>query len=520
MQAHITTLFQKGINLANQNAYDAAASCFEAILKRDPNRTEAMVNSGLMHYSAGRLEKAEQFILLSLSKSPNAAESYYYLGLIYKASNNIHDALASYQLALNCHPNFDLAWYNLGEILLNQKQYSLAIQCFQKVITITPDFEDAYLNLGESHSRLEQYHEAIRYFKQLISMNPNHTDALYNLGVAYNNLRQYNEALSIYDTALLIDPGHIKSHYNKSFILLTKGDYANGFAEYEWRLKKHSTYKAKSKKPFWKGEQMPSKTLLVYAEQGFGDCMQFIRFLPYIQKKVKNIILECQPELIRLFSSLETVDKIVPRGAPLPEHDFQASLLSMGFFLNITLNNLPANIPYLESNSPLPKEIKPFFKNTQKIKIGVVWGGTGSTLDKTDMGRSLPLKTFQGLLDIEQLQWFSFQKGARTIELNQSPGERLVDLGQFFNDFADTASAACEMDLIITVDTAMAHLAGALGLRVWTLLSYDADWRWLRNQDETPWYPGMRLFRQECPGSWTSVIKHITDAFFQEFFND
>ena len=517
MQNNINDLFQKGIHLANQNNYDAAATCFETILKHDPNRIEAIINSGLMHYYAGRFELAEQYILSSLSKRPNSADLYYYLGLIYKASNNINDAMASYQLALNCNHNYDLAWYNFGEIIFNREQYKLAIKCFQKVIAIRPDFEDAYLNLGESHSRLEQFHDAIRYFKQLLSINPNHTDALYNMGVAYNGLRQYKDAITTYDKVLSIDPGHVKSHYNKSFILLSEGDYVNGFSEYEWRLKKHETYKSISDKPMWQGNQMPSKTLFVYAEQGFGDCIQFIRFLPHVQKKVKKIILECQPELVRLFSDLDTVDCIVPRGDPLPDHDFQASLLSMGYLLKTSLDHLPAKIPYLKSDQPLPKEIEKYVDGNQKVKIGLVWGGTGSTLKKTDMGRSIPLKGCQRFLQIQHYQWFSFQKGARSKELDQPPGEQLIDLGQYFNDFTDTASSACEMDLIITVDTAMAHLAGALGLRVWTLLSYDADWRWPKNIDYCPWYPGMRLFRQECPGNWKSVLEQVKKALLQEF---
>jgi len=509
MQTNITELFQKGMTLANQHAYDAAAICFESIIKYDPNRIEAIVNSGIMHYYAGRYKKAEQYILSSLSKCPGSADSYYYLGLIYKASNNIHNAMASYQLALNCNSQFDLAWYNFGELLFNQEQYNLAIICFQKVINISPDFEDAYLNLGESHSRKENFHQAIQWFKQLLSINSNHTDALYNIGVAYNGLRQYKKAIEIYDKVLAIDSDHVKSHYNKSFILLSDGDYINGFSEFEWRLKKHATYKSVSNKPVWQGNQMQSKTLLVYAEQGFGDCIQFIRFLPCIQKKVKKIILECQPELVRLFSDLNAVDQVIPRGDSLPDHDFQISLLSVGYALNITLDNLPSHIPYLKGNYPLPKEIAHYWYKNQKIKIGLVWGGTGSTQKKTDLGRSLSLKAYQELLDLKHIQWFSFQKGARAIELNKPPGEQLIDLGQYFDDFADTASAARQMDLIITVDTAMAHLAGALGLRVWTLLSYDADWRWLKNLDYSPWYPGMRLYRQDRPGNWDTILEQI-----------
>jgi len=519
MKHNISELFQKGINYANQNNYDAAASCFEAILVHDPDQKEAIVNSGLMHYYAGRFEKAEKFILSGLSKSPNTAESYYYLGLIYKASNNIHDAMASYQLALNCNPSFDLAWYNLGELFLSQEQYNLALQCFQKVIAISPDFEDAYLNLGESYSRQERFHEAIRYFKQLLSINSKNTDAMYNIGVAYNGLRCHQEAILYYEKVLSIDPGHIKSHYNKSFNHLSVGDYVHGFSEYEWRLKKHETYRSISEKPMWQGNPIPSKTLLIYAEQGFGDCIQFIRFLPYIKKKAKRIILECQPELVRLFSQLNTVDAIIPRKDPLPPHDFQASLLSMGYLLNITLDHLPAKIPYLHANTPLPKEMAHCIDDHIKIKIGFVWGGTGSTLKKTDMGRSLPLKSCQSLFDIAHFQWYSFQKGARTTELKQTPGEQLIDLGQYFKDFADTARAACEMDLIITVDTAMAHLAGALGLKVWTLLSYNADWRWLKDAANCPWYPGMTLFRQKKSGDWTSVLEQVRNTLLQEFLD-
>lgn len=375
MKTNISALFQKGIYHANQNNYDAAASCFETILMHEPNQIDAIVNSGLMHYYAGRFEKAEQLILSCIAKKPNSADSYYYLGLIYRASNNIHDAMASYQLAINCNPKYDLAWYNLGELFLSQEKYTIALQCFKKVIEISPDFEDAYLNLGESYSRQEQFQKAIRYFNQLLSMNPKNTDALYNLGVAYNSLRQNHEAIAAYDRVILIDPGHIKSHYNKSFCLLLDGDYVNGFSEYEWRLKKNETYRSQSKQPMWQGNPIPSKTLLVYAEQGFGDCIQFIRFLPYIQKRANRIILECQPELIQLFSQFNNVDQIIPRGAPLPYHDFQASLLSMGHLLNITLDHLPSKIPYLKTTTPLSDQMAQYIRDNKKLKIGLVWGG-------------------------------------------------------------------------------------------------------------------------------------------------
>ncbi|ETR72203.1 MAG: TPR repeat-containing protein [Candidatus Magnetoglobus multicellularis str. Araruama] len=510
MQTNIDSLFNKGLILASNKAYDAASQCFEQILHYNPNCMEAILNAGLMHYYAGRYDFAEQFIKVGISKSKGSADAFYYLGLIYQAKNMNDDAISAYQKTLTFDSNYIEAWYNLGVLLFNQEHYTQAIECFKNVISIDSHFEDAYLNLGESYSRMEKYSQAIQCFKRLLSINTANTDALYNMGVAYNGLRQYDKAIKAYNTVLSIDPGHVKSHYNKSFIILALGDFINGFKEYEWRLKKRSTYKSASDKPRWQGKPLPTKTLLVYAEQGFGDCIQFIRFMPTIQQRVKDIVLECQEPLFRLFSALDSVDTIIKRGDELPSHDFQASLLSMGALLNITFNQLPGKVPYLNTEFLLRKELSDLINTDNNIyKVGLVWGGTGSTTRKTDMGRSLSLDACKVLLDIKTIQWFSFQKGARARELDHPTGKQLIDLGQHCLDFADTAMAAKQMDLIITVDTAMAHLAGSLGLNVWTLLSYDADWRWMKGIDYNPWYPSMRVFRQKIPGDWRFVIDTV-----------
>ncbi|MBF0449673.1 MAG: tetratricopeptide repeat protein [Candidatus Magnetomorum sp.] len=519
MDADIQHLFHQAMTFADQQNYETAANCFETIITQDPARLDALINLGLMHYYAGHYEQAEQCMRSGLSKMPTSPDVYFNLGLICSAANKPAEAMDCYQKSIAYDSSNAHAWYNLGDLYFHQKQYKPAIQCFKKAISLKDDFHDAHLNLGESYSRMGQYQKAIKCFNRLISLHPNHKDAFYNLGVAYNGQRQYQDAINAYDHALAIDPNHVKSHYNKSFILLLLGDFVNGFLEYEWRLNKQETYRSSSQMPFWKGTSSENKTLLVYAEQGFGDCIQFVRFLPMIHKKVKSILLECQPELVRLFTGFQGIDTIIQRGDPLPEHDYQVSLLSLGYILNITRDRLPSDIPYL---NPLKKESQVsdiIALHNKKIKAGIVWGGTGSTEMKTDMGRSLQLKECAVLLDMPDIQWFSFQKGARTRELHQSPGEKLIDLGTYCSDFFDTAIAACQMDVIITVDTAMAHLAGALGLNVWTLLSFDADWRWLQATDQSPWYPSMKLFRQDKPKNWEKVLYRVKNKLHETLNN-
>jgi len=507
------TLQQKAMAFAEKNAYDDAAKCFEQILHHDPNRVDALLNAGLMHYYAGRYQFAEQFVLAGIAKDSQSPDAYYYLGLIYTATNHPKGAINCYHRAVILAPQYEMAWYNLGSLFFDQKEYDAAISCYKKVLEINPNCFDAGLNIGESYARIEQFEKAIQCFKKLVLTHPNSPDVHYNMGVAYNGLRQYRDAIAAYDRALAIDAGHVKSHYNKSFILLLHGDYINGFAEYEWRLKQPKTYQSVSIKPRWQGNPIPNQTLFMYAEQGFGDCIQYIRFLPMIRERVGRLILECQPELTRLFSGLKYIDLLIPRGSPLPAHDYQASLLSMGYLMKITLQNLPQYMPYLTPTTPLSDRVRQtIHKKSGQPKIGIVWGGTGSTEMKTDMGRSMRLQECLTLFEMKNIQWFSFQKGARAKELNALTDDQLIDLGKYCADFADTAAAASQMDLIITIDTAMAHLAGALGLPVWVLLSYDADWRWLLNIRDNPWYPGMRVFRQLQPGHWRNVLIAVQTA--------
>jgi len=510
-------LFNQAKTFADQKNYSKAANCFQQIVRLDSSRIDALINSGLMYYYNGQYDRAEQCMLRALSKIPDSSDIYYNLGLIYNASNQKEQSIDCYKKALTCDSKNVLAWYNLGDLYFQQKQYKTAIHCFQKTISLEKYFSDAHLNMGESYSRLENYEQAIDCFKHLLSIEPQNIDAYYNLGVAYNALRQYKRAISAYDQALAINSNHIKSHYNKSFILLLLGDFDNGFLEYEWRIKKSETYRSSSQKPFWNGAKIKDDTLLVYAEQGFGDCIQFIRFLPMIRKKVKTIVLECQKELIRLFTDIQCIDIIVQRDKPLPDHHYQVSLLSLGHLLKITQKQLPGTIPYLKQSFSVPKYLSDIIAAHRKqLNVGFVWGGTGSTIMRTDMGRSLLLKECETFFGMNNVQWFSFQKGPRAKELNDSPGNQLIDLGKHCSDFADTAIAACQMDLIITVDTAMAHLAGALGLKVLTLLSFDADWRWLQKIDYSPWYPTMKLFRQDKPGSWKNVLLRVKHEIFKQ----
>jgi len=503
-------LFNQATKFADQQDYLQASQLFKQIVDEDSSRIDALINLGLMYYYAKNFDLAEQYMIQASSILQESPDIYFNLGLIYTALNKPDQAIDSYYKSLSFDSQNAIAWYNLGDLYFLQKQYHKAIHCFRKTISLEKFFCNAYLNLGESYSRMQEFEQAINTFKQLISIDPQNTDAWYNIGVACNGLRQYTDAIAAYDHVIAIDSNHVKSHYNKSFILLLLGNFKNGFKEYEWRLKKKDTYQSSSQQPFWNDTSTTDSILLVYAEQGFGDCIQFIRFLPMIHKKVKKIIFESQKELVRLFAGFDGLDQIVQRGEDLPAHDYQLSLLSLGHVLQISPDHLPGKVPYLEASRPFQANICDMITtNENNFKIGIVWGGTGSTVQKTDMGRSLFLKECQPLFEIENVQWFSFQKGHRTRELVDFSEDQFIDLGKHCSDFFDTAQAASQMDLVITVDTAMAHLAGALGLNVWTLLSYDADWRWFQTIEDSPWYPTMRLFRQDKPGSWNNVILRV-----------
>jgi hypothetical protein len=345
-----------------------------------------------------------------------------------------------------------------------------------------------------------RFEEAVASADRAIAINPNSTPAHFNRAHALRDLCRFDEAIASLDRALAITPNYAKAHYSRGLLLLMKGDFEHGWPEYEWRWKKpdFTSVKREFPQPRWDGSPLADKTILLHPEQGLGDAIQFIRYAPLVeQRSAKKVIVESPPPLTRLlresFSNSGTIE-IVEAGQSLPPFDVQIPLLSLPMVFGTTLANIPADVPYLRARE-FDRQL------TGDFRVGLCWAG--SRYHPNDWLRSIPLEMFRPLTEISGVTWFSLQHDEDALPL------RLVDLTNELNDLSDTAAIIAKLDLVITVDTSIAHLAGALGKPTWTLVQFSPDWRWMLDRGDSPWYPTMRLFRQTKVGDWSSVIEKV-----------
>lgn len=428
----------------------------------------------------GHLEEAVEALLTLLGMNPLSAPAYTNLGVALRRLGRIEEAVAAYQSALAFAPGDPAVLNNLGVILQDQDHHDRAAACFRQAIAISPASVNSYLNLSLT-AREE--------------MN-------------------VDQAIALARAATTIDPALAEAHTALGVALLLRGELKEGFREYEWRsqMADFPSPQRHFSSPTWDGRIISGQTLLVYDEQGVGDTIQFARYVQLLKSRGIRVMLECNAQLVRLLSGLQGAEKVIKRFDPLPEHDFHVSLLSLPHRLGTLLYTIPANVPYLAADSELTAKWAARLGPRRGLRVGVVWAGNPEF--KADRIRSPRLNAFLSLLDVPGVEMFALQKGAgRDDLLHCGPlPSSFTDLGADIGDFADTAAIMENLDLIISSCTAPAHLAGALGRPVWTVLPFAPDWRWLDNGLCTPWYPTMRLFRQDRRGDWTSVVHRVRTA--------
>jgi uncharacterized protein (TIGR03032 family) len=394
-----------------------------------------------------------------------------------------------------------------GNNLYHQGKLEEAIQNYRQCLKLKPDFLQAQYHLGVALGDTANYPEAIEVLKQVIEVDPNHAEAHNSLGYVYSQQRQLEQAIFHYGEAVRLNGSYAKAHFNLGMILLQTGEFERGFSECEWRWQTENFTPFECPQAKWNGEDILDKTLLIHTEQGAGDAIQFIRYIPLAAQQCKRIILICTEYLTPLFETVEGIDQIMQAGEiSLSAFDVYCPLMSLPYIFKTTLETIPAEIPYLQAASK-PK----LRKSATQLNVGIVWAG--SPTHKNDKNRSCKLTDFLPILQVPQVAFYSLQKGEKSQELQLLPSQiKVKDLESQLNTYADTAAIINQLDLIIGVDTSVVHLAGALGKPVWTLLCYNPDWRWLLDREDTPWYPTMRLFRQSQPGDWLSVMQQVQQA--------
>jgi tetratricopeptide (TPR) repeat protein len=547
---HAGALNNLGNALQDSGQSATAVECFRRAVQINPQLANAHNNLGNALVSLGQLPQASACFQQALNINPKHLDARNNLGLAFIVQNQLPEATSCFREVLAIDPNHAHACVNLGNALLLQKQPAEAAECFRRAIGFLPNYANAHNNLGQALDQLGQTTLAIESFRQAIQLEPNNANAHNNLGnalVAQGDLagatESYKQALRIspgdanarenlanaftnlgnalkdqgplnqaaenYRQALTIDAQHTMARWNQALLHLLQGDFEGGWPDYELRWDMPEKVKRFFSQPRWDGRQLDGKTILVYAEQALGDTIQFARYLPLVKERGGTVLFECQPALKKLMN-LACVDGLLAAGDPLPSFDCQIPLVSIPGVLGTTLATIPAHVPYVEVDAESIRRAALRKPAGSRIQIGIVW--QGSMAQKGDR-RSVPLSLFEPLKQVTEVDWFSLQVGPGAEQLAKAPFP-ITDLGRSFdpNSLEDLAGAISNLDLIITVDTAAAHLAGALAVPVWTLLPYVPDWRWLMHRQDSPWYPTMRLFRQKKFGHWSGVFEDLAAA--------
>jgi Tfp pilus assembly protein PilF len=419
-----------------------------------------------------------------------------------------------YQLALAANPYEADAWCYLGILRHDQKRFDEATSAYERAIALRPDFAVAYNNLGNTLAALERREEAIACFDRAIAIRPGYANALRNRGASLSWLGRLDEAIDCFRQAISLAPNDAQAHTFLGVAYLLQGRYAQGWPEYQWRSKSHATAAHRFRQPEWKGESLDGKTILLIAEQGLGDTIHFVRYARRLRERFAcRVVLACQKSLIPLLSSAPGLDAVIPQGAELNVYDVYAPLLNVPGIMGDTLETIPAEVPYLHADRERVDRWKHELQRHQEMRIGIVWQGNPS--HEADRMRSAPLASFAPLWSLRGVKFLSLQKGAGETQLaSVSPSLPVIPLGARLDNegfaFLDTAAVLSALDLVITVDTSICHLAGALGVSTWLALAHVPDWRWGLIGESTPWYPTMRLFRQTRRGDWSSVFNAMT----------
>ena len=482
------------------------------ILEGDPHHADALDLLGVNSHRMGDRALAVDCFRQAIALNPLKPTYHSNQGVICQDLGELDQAEACFREALRLDPDYAEAHNNLATVLQARGSLQVASAHCREALRIRPDLAEAHHNLGTIFLAQRQYGEALSHCREALRLRPNYAEAHNNLGTILQAQGQYGEALFHYREAIGLRPDYVEANLNYAQASLLTGDFARGWPGYEWRWKLGRTPPCPFHQPRWDGTPLEGRTILLHAEQGLGDTLQFVRYAPLVKRRGGTVIVRCQPSLRRLLGTCPGVDAALAEGEPMPPFDLHAPILSLPGIFGTTLDSVPAAVPYL---SPLPDDPlgldAALGPGRDALQIGIVWAG--SPTHGNDRDRSCSLQCFCELAHRSDLTLFSLQKGPRTADLTEPASAMPVtDLGDRLHDFADTAAAITRLDLVITVDTAVAHLAGALGKPVWVLLPFAPDWRWLLEREDSPWYPTMRLFRQAQPGDWAGVFARVGAA--------
>jgi len=536
----------EALALHRQGRLRDAEKIYARVLKAAPDHFDALNLLGTIKAQLGRVGEAHRLLSAAVKLNPRAPQAWANLGQVLHALKRDRDALECFDKALALNPDDIGIVNNRADVLLSLGRTEEALAAFRQVLARVPQLPQARLSSGIAHAALGALDEAVADFDRALTLAPGHPAAHFNRGIALYDLARYAEAVAAHDSALAAAPDHggallnrgralaalnrfddaIASygkaqalrkddadvHFMESLALLTLGDYRRGFEKYEWRWRRSGMPEQKSRgRPLWRGDYpLARKTVLLHAEQGFGDTIQFARYVPVLAANGAKVVLEVQPELTALMARLEGAAAVIARGTAAPPFDVHCPLGSLPLAFKTEPATVPANIPYLSADDARLAKWSARIDALERPRIALAWAGNPSHLN--DRNRSVPFAKLAPLLSIPA-RFVSIQRDVRGEDAVALAGDsRVTNLGAELDNFADTAAVIALCDLVIAVDTAVAHLAGAMGRPLWMLLPFAPDWRWTLDGETSPWYPTARLFRQTSLGDWDGVIARVGDA--------
>jgi tetratricopeptide (TPR) repeat protein len=514
--------YNLGYTLSRLERWDEAIASYQEALRLEPQFVEAHRNLGIALRRKKRSVEAEVHCRVAVQLRPEMPEVHHELALALLEQKRLAEPEASCREAIRLRPEFAEAHQLLGLALLRQDRVVEARESLGRAVQLEPNVAQAQNYLGIALWRLGCLEEAEISLREALRLRPDYAEAFNNLATVLRDLGPFEEALENYASALSAKPDYADPHWNAALVWLLLGDFEKGWPENEWRRQRSDFPSRVFVQPRWDGSPLAGRTILLYAEQGLGDTIQFMRYASLLRDQGATVILECQRPLLGLLRRCRSIDFVVGQGDPLPAHDVCALLLDLPDRFRTTVATIPAQVPYLWADPVLVEQWHRAMACHAGFKVGIAW--QGSPMYRSDKERSIPLMEFAPLAEVPGVRLVSLQKGPGSEQLAALAGHwSVTDLGSRLDEsggaFMDTAAVMKHLDLVVTVDTAIAHLAGALGVAVWVLLPTVPHWPWLLDRDDSPWYPTARLFRQQRRGEWGPVLQRVVQAVRQEMLS-
>jgi tetratricopeptide (TPR) repeat protein len=518
----VEALVNRGIALHELKRYGDALADYDRAILLQPDHADALGNRANALDGLGRREEALAGYDAALGLQPRHVEALYNRGVVLHRLGRFGEALSSFDSALALRADHVKALLGRGGTLLELGRYAEALESFERALALAPESAEALTDRGVAlhelarraagSAKMRQLEQALASYDAALRVQDDFAEALANRGAVLYDLLRFDEALACYDRAIALRSDYADAHFLKGLASLVTGDFERGWAGYEWRGKAASLRRVQRHfaQPLWLGEEdIGGKTILLHSEQGFGDSLQFCRYVPLVAARGARVILEVEKPLCDLMAGLAGAPQIVAKGDRLPNFDFHCPLPSLPLAFATGLNTIPSGVPYLRAPRRGRQDWAALLGPKRARKIGLVWAGHPKHV--RDCERSMRLADLVPLLEIDAT-FVSLQKDLRAGDAQMMADCGLAHFGGMLTDYSDTAALLCQLDLVISVDTSVAHLAGALGVPVWILLTHAPDWRWLLDRHDSPWYPSARLFRQGETREWSGVALRLREA--------